>query len=86
MKLRPLVNIFFLIASFTIYQRMWSQSQAPIHVYYVKKTDKLIDTTKSSKAKSMIWKFNEIISEDVKNLTYVLKIWGDYSLFQEKNH
>jgi GLPGLI family protein len=84
MKLKPSVNIFFLIVSFAVYQRVLPQSQAPVSIYYTKKTDKLIDSTKSIKAKSMISKFNEIISEDVKNLMYVLKISEDYSLFQEK--
>ncbi|MGN7512779.1 MAG: GLPGLI family protein [Allomuricauda sp.] len=84
MKLKSSINIFFLMVSFVTYQRILPQSQVPISVYYSKKTDKIIDTTESNKAKSMISKFNEIISEDVKNLIYVLKISGDYSLFQEK--
>ena len=74
----------FMILCFTIYQGIWSQSMGPIHVYYEKKVDKLIDTTESGKTKSTISKFNQIVSEDVKNLMYVLRIGEDCALFHEQ--
>lgn len=84
MDFRLYHRAFFMIVSFTIYQSIWSQSQVPIQIYYEKKMVKLIDTTESGKAKSTISKFNEIVSEDVKNLMYVLKIGEDYALFHEQ--
>jgi len=84
MCLRPLQNIFFLIVGFMLHQNCYSQSQASINVFYTKKTEKLIDTIESSIAKGRISRFNEMISEEVKNLTYVLKVSHGHSVFQEK--
>ena len=74
--------MFYLV--FAINQSLYCQSKAAINVHYAKRTEKLMDTIESSIAKGKISRFNEMISDEVKNLTYLLKVRHGHSVFQEK--
>ena len=83
MDFRLYFNTLSLFLSFIIHQSLYSQSNGILSVSYIKKADRLIDSTLVRDINDATSRFNKMISDEMKTLGYVLEVYGDYALFKE---
>lgn len=85
-KTTKIFNVLFVVISgfLSITQTLYSQSQQTLSISFVKKADKLIDTTLVHDINDSMSRFNEMISDQMIGLKYVLEVYEDYALFKEK--